>query len=111
MNRPCWRLGVLAIPLLQGCGGPLVEGESLFKRARYPEAKEALAQLEGESMGWDSARRAEYALYRGLTFTALGDRGRAGYWLAEARGIEDEHPGSLAEGDALRLAVALAFSP
>jgi hypothetical protein len=92
-----------------GCGGLLGEGKRLFKSGRYPEAKEALAQLEGQTLVWDTAERAEYALYRGLTLAALGDLGRAGYWLAEAKAIEDGHPGTLAERDALRLAVALAF--
>jgi hypothetical protein len=77
--------------------------ESEFAKGRYPEAKQALEALEAESRSWNDATRAEYALYRGLTYAALGDRDRAGVWLHEARMIEKGHPGSLSPPDAQRL--------
>jgi len=92
---------------LVACGGALAEGESQFAKGRYPEAKQTFAALEVESRAWDDHGRAEYALYRGLTLGALGDRARAGVWLREAKAIEDAHPGSLAREDAERLKVAL----
>ncbi len=90
------------------CGGPLGEAESLFKRGQYPAAHQALLGLEVESRSWTDPERAEYALYLGLTLVALGDRGRANLWLRAAKGVDDEHPGSLDYDDARRLAVATA---
>ncbi|HLK35197.1 MAG TPA: hypothetical protein VKU41_00505 [Polyangiaceae bacterium] len=103
------RLHVLLVaPALVGaCGGALTEGESQFKKGRYPEAKQTLASLERDSRSWDDATRAEYALYRGLTFEALGDRAQAGVWLREAKAIEDVRPGSLSREDGQRLKVGL----
>ncbi len=93
--------------LLIACGGALVEGESQFKKGRYPEAKQTFAALESESRSYNDAKRAEYALYRGLTLGALGDRAQAGVWLREAKAIEDAHPGSLSVTDGQRLKLAL----
>ena len=98
---------LLAPTLLGACGGALTEGESQFKKGRYPEAKQTLASLERDSRSWNDARRAEYALYRGLTFEALGDRAQAGVWLREAKAIEDVRPGSLSREDGQRLKVGL----
>jgi TolA-binding protein len=89
------------------CGGALAEGESQFKRGRYPEAKQTFASIEAESRSYDDSRRAEYALYRGLTLSALGDKGQAGVWLREAKAISETDPGSLEREDALRLKEAM----
>jgi hypothetical protein len=101
----------LAVALVAGvlvaCGGPLSEGESQFGKGRYPEAKQTFLGLEGESRTWADAKRAEYALYRGLTHAALGDRAQAGVWLREAKAIEDAHPGALSHDDGQRLRVGL----
>jgi len=99
-------LGALSIGAA-GCGGPLAEGEWLFDAGRYPQAKQAFAALEGESASWQGPRQAEYALYRGLTLGALGDRAMAAVWLREAKAIEDANPGSLAPDDARRLQLGL----
>ena len=88
------------------CGGALAEGEAHFRHARYPAAKQAFASLEVEMRSEDDASRAEYALYRGLTLAALGDRSHAALWLREAKAFEDVH-GSLRAGDARRLAAAI----
>ena len=104
----------LAVALAFGtaaCGGPMADAEWLFDAGRYPQAKQALAALEGASASWDDSRRAEYALYRGLTLGALGDWGRAARWLAAAKAIEDARPCSLSRVDALRLYVVLASRP
>jgi hypothetical protein len=99
---------IAAIPcLLAACGGPLSAGESQFEKGRYPEAKWTFASLEGQRSTWDDATRAEYALFRGLTHGALGDRGKAAVWLREAKAIEDAHPGSLSRVDAARLRLGL----
>jgi hypothetical protein len=101
---------VLAAVLLAACAGPLAEGESQFDKGRYPEAKQTFAALEEESHGWSDAKRAEYALYRGLTLNALGDRGQAGVWLRGAKAVEDAHPGSLTREDVERLRLAMESS-
>lgn len=93
--------------LLVACGGALAEGESQFKDGHYPAAKQTFASLEPESRAFADPKRARYALYRGLTLSALGDRPQAGVWLREARAIEDTHPGSLTQEDALRLKAGL----
>ena len=73
-----------------------------------PEAKATFAALEGDSRGWNDARRAEYALYRGLTLGALGDRPQAVVWLRDARAIDEAHPGSLTPDAQRRLKIGLA---
>jgi hypothetical protein len=97
----------LVVAVLGGCGGALSEGESQFGKGRYPEAKQTFAGLEVESRTWSDARRAEYALYRGLTHAALGDRAQAGVWLREAKAIEDGHPRTLSPENEQRLRIGL----
>jgi len=89
------------------CGGPVAEGKWLFDAGRYPQAKQELALHEAESASWDGSDQAEYALYRGLTYGALGDWARAERWLATAKAIEDRRPRSLSRADARRLDIAL----
>lgn len=89
--------------LLFACASPLAEAKSDYRQARYPEAKARLVALEAEAMGYDSARRAEHALYLGLVHLALGDQPRAAEWLANAERQEHEHPGSLGDVDLARL--------
>jgi hypothetical protein len=96
-----------ALVLVAACGGGLARGESQFDEGRYPEAKQTFAGLEEDSRVWSDARRAEYALYRGLTLGALGDRAPAGVWLREAKAIEDSHPGSLTREQGLKLKAAM----
>jgi hypothetical protein len=101
-------ISALAIVVpLPGCGSALSEGRSQFNKGRYPEAKQTLASLESDSQGWDDSKRAEYALYRGLTCEALGDHAQAGVWLREAKAIEEVHPGSLSRADDQRLKMGL----
>ena len=92
---------------LAACAGPLCEGESQFDNGQYPLAKETFAALEAQSREWASSRQARYALFRGLTHAALGDRTKAGVWLREAKTIEDAHPASLSPIDVRRLKLGL----
>jgi hypothetical protein len=96
--------------LFTGCAGALARGESQFDNGSYPEAKQTFASLEAESRIWDDRQRAEYALYRGLTLAALGDREHAGPWLRQARAIEEAHPGSLSPENVQRLRAGLETS-
>ena len=92
---------------LTACGGPLGAGRTQFDKGNYPEAKQTFAAAEADSRTWSDAKRAEYALYRGLTLGALGDHAMAGVWLREAKAIEDAHPGSLDPEEARRLHLGL----
>lgn len=106
---PIRRLLVPAVALLAvaGCAGPLARGIDQFDAGRYPEAKQTFASLEPESRSWDDAHRARYALYRGLTYGAVGDRPRASVWLREARAIALTNPAALEPEDRQRLKTAL----
>jgi hypothetical protein len=104
--RVVW-LFVQALALTACGGGVLAEGEGEFEAGHYPAAKQALGALEPESRTWKAPARAEYALYRGLTFEALGDSARALPWLHEARALDDARPGTLSPENARRLRVAL----
>ncbi len=99
-------LAFLAASLV-ACGSGLSDAKSAFHKGRISEAKTQLVRMEEESHTWSPRRRAEYALYRGLTHHSLGDRNAAGVWLAEAKSIEDTHPKSLAEEDRVRLQLGL----
>ena len=90
-----------------GCVGALARGERQFDQGRYSEAKRTFALLEAQSRGWDRRRRTEYALYRGLTFDALGDVPRALTWLRQAQAGESARPGTLRPDDARRVGVAV----
>ncbi len=90
-----------------GCAGPLARAEAQFADGMYPDAERSLRSLEAESRAWSDPSRAEYALYRGLTLLALGDRERGARWLREARAIDVAHPGSLRPADARRLETSL----
>ena len=99
-------VGFVAVAPSVACRGALRDGEAEFAKGQYPQAKQTLAAIENESLGWNEAKRAEFALYRGLTFAALGDRSRAAAWLHEAKVVQDEHPGALGYDDVRRLAIA-----
>jgi hypothetical protein len=96
----------LAVSAL-GCGGALAQGERQFDQGRYSDAKRTFAGIESASRRWDRRQRAEYALYRGLTFDALGDVLRALAWLREAQAGEGARPGTLRPAEARRLGVAI----
>jgi hypothetical protein len=93
--------------LLVACAGPLARGIDQFDDGHYPEAKQTFASLEPESRSWDDAHRARYALYRGLTYGAVGDKPRAAVWLGEARAIVLAHPDALSPEDRQRLKTGL----
>ena len=85
-----------------GCAGGLADAKRQFDQGLYPEAKATFASLERESTQWDRRRRAQYALYRGLTFDALGDVARAASWLRQAQASESGRPGTLPPDDVRR---------
>lgn len=87
--------------------GPMAECKAEFAKGHYPRAKEGLLAMQRSALTWGRRERAEYALYRGLTTEALGDRSEAIVWLNEARTLEDAAPGSLSPVDAKRLRMGL----
>lgn len=98
---------VLMTAALAGCGGGLASAKGDFKSGRVADAKERLLALEDESRSFSDAKRAEYALYRGLVHHSLGDRAAAAVWLGEAKAIEQAHPRTLSDDDRARLDLAL----
>ncbi len=100
-------LAPFAALALLACGGALARGIDQFDDGHYPEAKQTFASLEPESRSWDDAHRARYALYRGLTYGALGDKARAGVWLRESKAIVLAHPDALPAADRQRLKTGL----
>ena len=107
LMRACRPALFLLLASLVACGGALGEGRSQFDKGNYAEAKQTFAAAEAESRSWGDTKRAEYALYRGLSLGALGDQAHAGVWLREAKAIEDAHPGSLDREEAQRLHLGL----
>lgn len=93
--------------LVAACSSGLRGAKSDFKSGEYGRARERLEALEGDAKSWNDGAKAEYALYRGLTHHALGDRPRAAQWLGEAKRIEDLHPNTLSPDDRTRLSLAL----
>jgi len=89
------------------CGSALADGRAQFDKGSYPEAKQTFVSIEQDAKTWPDAKRAEYALYRGLTHAALGDKVAAGIWLKEAKAIVDVSPAALSAEDAQRLKLGL----
>jgi hypothetical protein len=104
--RPSLAVAIAAVSLL-ACGGPLAEAKIDYRKGLYAQARDELLHAEVDSHTWEDGRRAEYALYRGLTHAALGERAAASLWLHEAKAIESAHPGSLAADERSRLTITL----
>lgn len=94
-----------------GCAGPFGAGVRDYDHGRYPEAIEQLRDAERDAQGWRGRDRARYALYRGLTHLALGDRPATIRWLGEAKRAVDANPTLLSDEDAGRLGSAWAHLP
>jgi hypothetical protein len=100
------RFALFALALV-ACGSALADGRAQFDKGRYPEARQTFVAAEQDSRSWSDGKRAEYALYRGLTHAALGDKAAASVWLAEAKAIVDGNPSALSAEDAQRLKLGL----
>jgi hypothetical protein len=75
---------------------PYVErGETLYHEGRYIEAAEVFELTEQRLAAAPPVERAEYGLYRGLTFLRLSDLASARQWLGYTNGVEQSSPGSL----------------
>jgi hypothetical protein len=70
--------------------------ETLYQERRYIEAAEAFERTEQRLTRASAEERAEYGLYRGLTFLHLDDLASARTWLGYAYAVERAVPGALA---------------
>src|SRR4051812_48724632 len=95
-----------ALVTASGCAGSFGAGVRDYDHARYPEADEELRAAESDAVSWSPGARARYALYRGLTHLALGDRLASVYWLTQAKRALDDNPLLFSDQDAGRLTSA-----
>lgn len=96
---------------LASCTSSLGKGVSHYERAEYPQALERFVEMEDEVASASPSERAHYALYRGLTHFALGNRALAKEWLAKAKLAHDEDGRVFSDADAGKLGSALAHLP
>jgi hypothetical protein len=94
-----------------GCSSTFGAGVRAYDHGRYPEALDELRAAESDVASWAARSRARYALYRGLTYLALGARPAAVFWLGEAKRAHDADPMLLSGEDTGRLASAWAHLP
>jgi hypothetical protein len=93
------------------CSGSFGAGVRAYDHGRYPEALEELRSAERDAVRARGRDRVRYALYRGLTHLALGDREGTRRWLGEAKRAADQSPTLLSDEDAGRLASAWSHLP
>jgi hypothetical protein len=97
------RLPVLAIlcALLVGggCSPYAQRGQTLFQEGRYIEAAEVFELTEARLERCSDDTKAEYGLYRGLTFLRLDDLESARQWLGYAYGNTQRNPKVLGVDD------------
>lgn len=112
MMRPMRLVTLLLLALLlAACTSSFGRGVAHYERAEYPQALERFVAIEDEAAGWSSRDRAHYALYRGLTHFALGNRALASRWLEEAKAAHDADSRVFSDEDAGKLSSALAHLP
>ena len=73
------------VAVLGGCASSVQRGAEFYMQRRYIDAAQVFEQCERQLPGWEEGARAEYALYRGATFLALGDKDGARQWLQGAQ--------------------------
>jgi hypothetical protein len=103
-----WPLALVAGLLSGGCARSFGGGVHEYDHGRYPEAIERLREAEPDAAALGGKGRARYALYRGLTHLALGDRPGTLRWLGEARHAVEAEPTLLGDDDLGRLSAAWA---
>jgi tetratricopeptide (TPR) repeat protein len=92
------RIGMLTALAAVACAAQASRGTALYAEGRYVEAAEVFERTENRLSESAPDEKAEYGLYRGLTFLELGDLTRARDWLAFARQVEARSAGAL-DGD------------
>jgi len=87
--------GLFVFALACACSPYVRRGEVLYHEGRYVEAAEVFELTEQNLDDSTPAVRAEYCLYRGLTFLRLDDLASARVWLSHAARLEQKDPGRL----------------
>jgi tetratricopeptide (TPR) repeat protein len=83
---------------LGGCASHLAQrGQDLYAERRYVEAAEVFERTEDRLPAASAREQAEYALYRGATFLALGDLPHAEQWLQVALKEQQTRPDALGD--------------
>jgi hypothetical protein len=77
------------------CSPYVQRGAALYREGRYVEAAEVFELTEHRLASSPPSVRAEYALFRGLTFLRLDDLRDARPWLNYASAMERTRPGTL----------------
>ncbi|HEY2408974.1 MAG TPA: hypothetical protein VGI10_23375 [Polyangiaceae bacterium] len=89
---------IVASMQLAGCASHLAQrGNDLYGEGRYVEAAEVFERAEDRLPAASPRQQAEYAVYRGATFLALGDLPHAEQWLAVALKEERTRPETLSD--------------
>lgn len=105
-----WLVCLLASSMV-ACSSSFQKGLGHYERAEYPQALERFTAIEDDVEGWSPRDRAHYALYRGLTHFALGNRALARQWLTQAKAAQDADGDVFTDTDAGKLGSALAHLP
>jgi tetratricopeptide (TPR) repeat protein len=82
-----------------GCSPYVQRGEVLYQDGRYIEAAEMFELTEARLASSTAEVRAEYGLYRGLTYLRLDDLKNARQWLAYAYTMDHGNPDLLDTGE------------
>jgi hypothetical protein len=93
----------LAVSLSGGCAPYVNRGETLYREGRYIEAAEVFELTEARLRASPTEVRAEYGLYRGLTYLRLDDLRNAHAWLTYATTVEKKTPGQLTTDERMLL--------
>jgi len=93
-----------AILFTAGCGSCVGRGVALYQERSYIEAAEAFERTQSRLSTMETADRARYGLYRGLTFIALGDLRRGEQWLDYAEAQQQARPNLLGQDERAMLA-------
>lgn len=88
-------LFAIVLTAVGGCSPYVNRGETLYREGRYIEAAEVFELTEARLRASPSEVRAEYGLYRGLTYLRLDDLRNAHAWLTYAATVEKKTPGKL----------------
>jgi hypothetical protein len=87
--------GLFAFALASACSPYVRRGEVLYHEGHYVEAAEVFELTEQNLTDSTPTVRAEYCLYRGLTYLRLDDLASAQVWLNHAGRLEQKDPGML----------------
>jgi hypothetical protein len=93
----------LAASALPACSPYVNRGETLYREGRYIEAAEVFELTEARLRASPSEVRAEYGLYRGLTYLRLDDLRNAHVWFTYAATVEKKTPGQLTSDERMLL--------